>query len=177
MKHAAFSQNYQKYSLLLSKILEIKSYFLLGVPLPVYGWYHVKIQVSADPRVLSIYRKWDTQKEIWFFKVFSFSLSKKLWKMFSHFVPWPVVGSNPAVEKNYFFLSLFFLSFYHGIQLAFIKEGKRHISKTILVKEDNSRNILISWCVNWLQHGKCSAVQWHMSFHDFLVSFKQFIHC
>ena len=28
---------------LSSKILEIKSYFLLGVPLPVYGWYYVKI--------------------------------------------------------------------------------------------------------------------------------------
>ena len=48
----------------ISKILDLKSYFLLGVPIPVYGWYQVKIQVSVDPRVLSIYRKWDTQKEM-----------------------------------------------------------------------------------------------------------------
>ena len=40
------------------------SYFLLGVPLPVYGWYpRVRTDLNFH-MVPSIYWKWDTQKEI-----------------------------------------------------------------------------------------------------------------
>ena len=67
IESCSFYPKVTKKSIFTQSISEKKSYFLLGVPLPVYGWYHVKIQVSADPRVPSIYRKWDTQKEIWFF--------------------------------------------------------------------------------------------------------------
>ena len=54
--------NLSKKSFSLNKLSEKNSYFLLDVLLPVYGWYHMKIQVIADPGVLSIYRKWDVRK-------------------------------------------------------------------------------------------------------------------